>query len=305
MRLCDYETIPGAMKRCALLLTIALFALPAFAWGEKGHYLVNEAATFGVPTDMPSFFYKAFPELIWLAYDPDRWRAAGESLDAMNQPDHFLDYEYVAGLPLPPSRYRYIDLLFSSGVLLRHRIDVDTPGFLPWRLAEVAQTLQVEFRNWRSSAPGSTERAAIERDIIHHAGILGHYAGDSSNPHHNTTNYNGWLDPNPNHYATDCGTHARFESDFISHALALKDVVPKLAAPKLRTDYFAAALESVRASNALVEPLYRLDRDGAFNPLRKSPEGIAFASDRLAAGASLLRDLWWSAWLNSAPKKRD
>ena len=87
----------------------------------------------------------------------------------------------------------------------------------------------------------------------------------------------------------------------------MKDVTPKLAAPKLRTDYFAAALESVRASNALVEQLYKLDRDGAFNPLRRSsPEGIAFASDRLAAGASLLRDLWWSAWVNSGkpPKRR-
>jgi len=296
------------MKRCVLLLALTLIAPTAWAWGEKGHYLVNEAATFGMTTDMPHFFYEAYPELVWLAYDPDRWKGAGESLDAMNPPDHFLDYEFVASLPLPPSRYKYIDMLYASGVLLRHGIANDTAGFLPWRMAEVAQALQVEFRNWRSSVPGSAERAAIERDIIHHAGILGHYAGDSANPHHATTNYNGWLDANPNHYATDCDTHGRFESDFISHAVEVKDVTPKLAPPKLRTDYFAAALESVRASNALVPALYRIDRDGAFNPLRRSsPEGVAFASDRLAAGASLLRDLWWSAWVNSAakPKRRN
>jgi hypothetical protein len=292
------------MNRIVVVAAILLFfTLNAFAWGEKGHYLVNEAATFGATTDMPLFFYKAFPELIWLAYDPDRWRGAGESLEAMNPPDHFLDYEYVADLQLPPSRYGYLDLLYTSGTLRRHGIANDTAGFLPWRIAEVAQTLQVEFRNWRNSIPGSAERAAIERDIIHFAGVLGHYAGDSSNPHHATTNYNGWLDPNPNHYATDCGTHARFESEFISHALGIRDVVPKLAPPRLRGDYFAAALESVKTSNALVEKLYQIDRDGGFDPLHRSPAGVAFASERIAAGASLLRDLWWSAWVNSGKQQ--
>jgi hypothetical protein len=44
-----------------------------------------------------------------------------------------------------------------------------------------------------------------------------------------------------------------------------------------------------------------MDRDGAFDVFRPvSPEGKAFAADRLAAGASLLRDIWWSAWRNSA-----
>lgn len=294
------------MKRTFAILVVFATALPALAWGEKGHSIVNEAATAALPADMPHFFYKAFPELIWLGYDPDRWkRGAGESLDAVNSPDHFLDYEWVAHLKLPPDRYRFIDLLYTSGVLRRHGIKNDDPGFLPWRIAEVTQTLQVEFRNWRFSTPGTSEREIIERDIIHLAGILGHYAGDSSNPHHATTNYNGWVDPNPNGYATDCGTHSRFESDFVSHAVDVSHVIPKVAAPVLRTDYFVTAVDSVKASNALVETLYRIDRDGAFDPLRRpaSREGIAFASDRLAVGAALLRDLWWSAWINSA--KRD
>jgi hypothetical protein len=32
--------------------------------------------------------------------------------------------------------------------------------------------------------------------------------------------------------------------------------------------------------------------------------GVEFATDRLAAGASLLRDLWWSAWVNSGKSRR-
>src|SRR5437763_15796678 len=90
------------VKRTLIALLMVLFALPAFAWGEKGHYLSNEAATFGLPNDMPPFFYRAYPDLVYLAYDPDRWRGAGESLDAVNPPDHFLDYEWVADLKLPP-----------------------------------------------------------------------------------------------------------------------------------------------------------------------------------------------------------
>jgi hypothetical protein len=292
------------MKRALAVLLICLAAPAAFAWGEKGHYMVNEAATFGLPTDMPPFFYKAFGELTWLAFDPDRWRAAGESLGA-NAANHFLDYEFVAGLKLPPDRYKYIDLLYTSGRLRQKSITNWEPGFLPWAIAEESQKLLVEFRLWRASAPGSFERAHIERDIVHVAGVLGHYVGDSANPHHNTINYNGWIEPNPNGYPNDCNTHARFETNFVSHAVDVQQVIPKLAPPVLREDFFATAIEQVKESNALTEALYRLDRDGAFTqygPVR--PEGLAFATDRLADGASLLRDIWWSAWVISGRTSR-
>src|SRR5437762_1897795 len=99
------------------------------------------AATCWLPTDMPPFFYKAFPQLVWLAYDPDRWRGAGPSLDAANPPDHFLDYEYVAGLTLPPDRYKAIALLGTSGTLRRHALENSWTGFLPWRIAGRCQQL--------------------------------------------------------------------------------------------------------------------------------------------------------------------
>jgi hypothetical protein len=294
------------MKR-PLLLSVLLLALPTLAlgWGEKGHLMVNEAATLALPTDMPHFFYEAFPDLIWLGPDPDRWRNGGPSLEALNPPDHFLDYEYVDELELPPSRYQYIAKMHESGLLRRQGINNDDPGFLPWAIAENTEKIEVLFREWRAARPEFGEREKIERDIVHFAGVLGHYVGDSANPHHTTTNYNGWVEAtNPNGYAIDCGTHSRFESGFVSHAVELSDIVPQVAAPQLHTDYFATALAQVRASNALVETLYRIDRDGGFHPIGKPPaEGMAFATSRLANGASLLRDLWWSAWVNSAKKR--
>ena len=290
-----------------LAMLVALVSAPAaLAWGEKGHLIVSEAATLSLPTDMPHFFYKAFPDLVWLAYDPDRWKGAGESIDAVNNPDHFLDYEFVEGLELPRSRYEFIALMESSGRLRRHGIDNATAGFVPWRIAELSEKLTGQFRQWRFSAPGSAERGILERDIINTAGVLGHYVGDSANPHHATMHYNGWASAeNPNHYATDCGTHSRFESVFIAHAVTVDDVTPKVAAPILRSDAFATAVDMIKSSNALTDRLYQLDRESEFNIFKEDQMvGIGFASDRLAAGASMLRDLWWSAWKNSERSRR-
>ena len=293
------------VKKLIILVAALALPLPLFAWGEKGHYISNEAATVGLPNDMPAFFYRAYPELVFLAYDPDRWRGAGPSLDAFNPPNHFLDYEFVSRLTLPNDRYKFIDLLYTSGTLRQRGITNSEAGFLPWTIAELADQLTNEFRQWRFAR--QPERAYIERDIIHVAAILGHFAGDAANPDHATINYNGWVEPNPNHYPTDCDAHFRFETQFVSHAIEVSDVTPRLAAPKLRTDYFASAVEFIRASNALIEPLYRLDREHAFDIMRPlSKEGKDFAADRLAAGASFLRDLWMSAWRNSAnsPSRR-
>jgi hypothetical protein len=289
------------MKRLLLAILLTAFAPSLLAWGEAGHYITNDAATYGLPNDMPSFFYQAFPDLVYLAYDPDRWRSGGESLEAANAPDHFLDYEYVEGLKLPRDRYRFIALLGSSGTMRRYGIYNSTTGFLPWRIAELSERLTVLWRNWRAAPPTSQERRFIERDIVTVAGILGHFVGDSAQPLHATYNYNGWVLPNPNGYAVDCDVHARFETNFVSRALTTADVVPKLAPPVLRTDYFTTAVDFIKETNSQVEPLYRLDAKGAFGyfgPI--SPEGKAFTVDRLAAGASLLRDIWWSAWQNSA-----
>jgi hypothetical protein len=274
------------MKRSLLGLLLVLTASPLAAWGEKGHLIVNEAATMSLPTGMPAFFYQAFPQLVWDAYDPDRWKGAGPSADAANVPDHFIDYEFVQELELKPDRYAYLSQLSGARILRRHGINLSTSGFLPWRIAELTERLTLEFRMWRAAAPDSSERRFIEADIIRDAGVLGHFAGDSSNPHHATINFNGWVLPNPNHYATDCNVHDRFERFFISHAVSTSDVAPRVKAATVRVDYFGSALAMVRESNSLVEQLYTIDRDGGFDLFKPvSPAGLDFATGRLAAGA--------------------
>lgn len=320
------------MKRLLLALSFLFAATDSFAWGERGHLMIGEAAASALPADMPQFFAARGGELSWLNPEPDRWKSGGESLDGANPPDHFLDYEYVDHLDLAKyrDRYKYLEVMagydvrerrfdlpsrqaagappitvpeFRTGTnfFLRSGIRFSEPGFLPWRIAELSERLTIQFRLWRAAAEGSPERRYIENSIIQTAGILGHFAADSSNPHHATRNYNGWVEPNANSYAIDCGTHSRFERDFVVRATNVGMVERKIAAPRAYDDYFVAAMGSIKSSHDHLEELYALDRDRAFaqaGPI--VPSGVEFATDRLAAGASLLRDLWWSAWLNSA-----
>ena len=286
-----------------LLASFLLFAGSAFGWGEKGHGIANEAATYETPTEIPLFFHEAYARLVYLGYDPDRWRGAGDSLDAVNPPDHFLDYEYVENLELPVDRYSFIKLLYESGTLDRLGIPFDRPGFLPWRITELCEKLERQWRIWRTATLDPSEREQVEESIIQIAGVLGHYVADSANPHHATIHYNGWVGDPGEGYANDCDIHSRFETRFVTRYVGLSDVVPLMFGATRRGDYFAASLALIRESSANVEALYELDREGAFDPKTVSEEGRAFAAGRLAVGASLLRDLWWSTWLASAESR--
>jgi len=292
------------MRQVIAAALFLLVTIPVFGWGQKGHYLSNEAATYGTPSEMPGFFHRAYPQLVYLSYDPDRWRdSKGKSLDALNPPDHFLDYEYVEHLELPPQRYKFIQLLSDSGTLRRFSIESTTPGFLPWRIAEMCELLEVQWRLWRQRDLPPEERQQVEANIIQLAGTLGHYVADAANPHHASIHYNGWVGwPNTNRFPNDCDTHNRFETQFVSRVMESGQILPRMSEPKLRSEYFNTALGFIRSSVSLIDPMYRMDRDGGFRARKGTADSRAFTATRLAAGASLLRDLWWSTYRNSAPK---
>ena len=174
-------------------------------------------------------------------------------------------------------------------------------GLLPFKMLEMSEQLRIDFRNWRA-APDSL-KPWIEQRIIDDAGILGHYVADGSNPLHTTVHYNGWTGANPNGYATDTRTHARFESNYVSANIKLADVTSRMdTVARVFPDMRAAIIDYLRESNAHVEELYRLDKAHTFDATTTAPEDKAFVVDRLAAGARMLRDLWWTAWVTSAPR---
>jgi hypothetical protein len=279
-------------------------ALSTIAWGAAGHRMTGEAAALSMPASTPAFFRKAWKELGYINPEPDRWkdrveRDADRALDGAFNADHFIDTEMappavLAAALRAPNRYAYADTLRKAG------IDATVFGFLPFAILEYAQRLRVDFRNWRA-APDSI-KPFIETRIIDDAGLLGHFVADGSNPLHTSDQYNGWTRANPNGYATDKQTHARFESGYVGARVTLADVMAKMdTSARVLPDFRSAIVAYLRESNTRVVPFYELDKRSRFDTSTTSAENKAFTVDRLAFGAKMLRDIWWTAWVTSAP----
>jgi len=268
-------------------------------WGPDGHEIVGLAAASKLPMAMPEFFRAARAQLGYLNYEADRWRS--DDMPEVNEAyryDHYIDLENVPDSALAAQdRYEYYATLLRSGMALPER----DAGFLPFAIVERYERLVIEFRLWRA-ATDPRRKAFIEQRIVNDAGILGHFVADGSNPHHATVHFNGWGAqwPNPRHFTLDQTLHARFESEYVKTHITLDDVLPIAVAPvHTVTEPRAAVLDYIRATNARVERLYELEQQEPFGPATTDPAHRTFTVDRLAAGATMLRDLWWSAWHQS------
>ena len=287
------------------LLSIGLLVpFNAFAWGDAGHRMIGLAAAQSLPADMPAFFRAARQQLSYLNPEPDRWkdrveRTLDPALEGSTSPEHYIDMDLVAPAVLTaalraPNRYAFADTLRAAGVA------ASTVGFLPFEILELAQKLRGDFRLWRI-APDSTVRAWIEARIIDDAGILGHYVADGSNPHHTTKNHNGWAGDNPKGFTVDKTFHARFESQYVQGQIKLPDVLGSMmSSPRVFPNLRDAIVTYLNASFGELERLYEIDKATPFRPDATTPEQKAFATARLAAGAEMLRDVWWTAWASSA-----
>lgn len=291
----------------ALAAVVLSSGTAAARWGDHGHRLAAAAAAGALPREMPAFFLDAADQLAWLDPDPDRWRDLDETradpaLNGANAPDHFVDFEWTTpGSLRAPNRYAFLDSLRAAG-------QTQLPGFLPFRIVELTQRLRTQFRAWRAM-PEGPERRFLEQRIVNDAGILGHYVTDGANPHHTTIHHNGWRGANPDGFATDVRTHARFESIFVQARITAPDVTRRMSAPaRAFPDVRDAVLAYLRETHAELRPLYLLDTREAFGAETQGQEHRDFAATRLAAGATMLRDLWWTAWATSeraaAPPRR-
>ncbi len=294
----------------ALLLALAPFGIGADhgtgeaprRWGEEGHQMAARAAVETLPPDVPAFFRGAAEQLVYLDPEPDRWRERSQVEMAQAYAyDHYLDLERVPpGALAEPDRFAFLRRLWVAGIERPEQ----SVGLLPYRIVELYQRLVTEWRLWRE-APDARRRAWVEQRIVNDAGILGHYVTDAANPQHTTIHFNGWDDDtaNPGRYTLDRGFHARFEAAFVGRHVGYP-TVREHAEQRAPTSVSGSArqevLRYIQASNAQVDTLYRLERDVGFDlDAPAAPAAIDFAADRLGAGAAMLRDLWWSAWLES------
>jgi len=294
------------------------------------------------PNAMPAFFTNASARLGWLGPEPDRWRNQNSEpeLKWSQEADHFINMEYLPADfgDFPNDRYRFIKKLYelraaklAAGISQKEADELlpEKLGLQPYITMEVYERLRVAFREYRHTqadidakekvAPAgkkskskqkfvdAEDRAklhGIENNIITYAGWLGHYVADGSQPLHASAKYDGWVGDNPNGYVTAHGIHSQFETRFVKDNFTEKDFAPAVHEATQLKNVRAEYIAYLKESNALVEPLYKLEKTGAFRD-QGTAEGRQFVKQRLAAGAQMLANMWYTAWMESAVEPPD
>lgn len=308
------------LKLSTLLATVGLVAMlsapsAALAWGGSGHRMVGQAAMQGLPAGLPAFLRtaKAVDDVGELSREPDRRKGMGKPHDADREQWHFIDImddgKILGGLDLdalPLTTEDYETALRAVGT------NSWKAGKLPYSIIDGEQQLIRDFSTWRALKiliPRERNRARRawmvadlgrrEALIMLAIGELSHWVGDGAQPLHVSIHYNGWGDfPNPNGYTT-ARIHAAFEGELVSRSVRL-GAVRQAMGPARGADgpLEARVVAYLRETSAQLGPLYELEKAGGFKP--DDPRGAAFATQRLAAGASELRDLIVEAWAGSA-----
>jgi len=287
------------------LVGIALFLVPtlALSYGDDGHKLINQAAVAKIPADMPEFLKAGSAQIVYEGPEPDRWRSDLEKpLEQAQAPDHFIDLEYVDWMKqFPSDRYRFIQAIYEYRTA-HPEAKIPQPekvGFQPYITIEIFDRLKVAFREYRHAKASHLPTAQAEANALFYAGWLGHYVGDGANPMHTSIQYNGWVGDNPKGYTTSHDIHYNFESGFVRANLSELQIDGLVNAPKHLDHPFEDYIAYLRESQSHVEKIYALDKECAFEG-RGSADAVLFEKQRLAAGAQILVNMWYTAWVDSA-----
>ncbi|MDO9609554.1 MAG: S1/P1 Nuclease [Brevundimonas sp.] len=309
------------MKRLVIAaLALVAVATPAVvdAWGNTGHRLIGIAAMRALPADMPAFLKTpgAIADVGELAREPDRWKGAGQPHDRERDTAHFIDLDDqgrvfdqrgMALAELPRLKSDYDTALTQAG------LSVDVAGYLPYAMIDAWQNLGRDFAYWRVLNAAEKRETNMERQawyradrlrrealILRDIGVMGHYVGDGSQPHHTTIHYNGWGEyPNPEGFTNSRQTHGQFEGAFASRVARLDTIEATMPAADLEGfDVKGRTVAYLTTTLGTVVPFYRLEKAGGFRD--SDPRGAAFVNERLAAGAAELRDFIAAAWIASA-----
>ncbi len=280
------------------LFSVALQPTSAYAWGNEGHRMINRLAAQALPADVPAFLRTeaAINEIEYLGPEPDRWRSPAEpELSAVQGAEHFIDLEPADALgPLPHRRMDFEAKVFAAGER------PEKVGLQPWEATEVWERLKAAMREYRNLSAAHQDTHSVEAAVLFYAGWLGHYVGDASQPLHTTIQYNGWTGPNPQGYTTSHQIHWQFEGPFVAANLHAPDVQLKMTPTHaVEGDIFDSYMAYLRHTATYMEKVYQLEKAGGFVGAG-SAESREFTAQRLAAGASMLRDMIYTAWLDSA-----
>jgi hypothetical protein len=319
------------MKKAIALMSIGLLNLHALeAWGVRGHTVANLAAVEGIPEDGPVFLRAQEAYIGHLGTIPDTWRGYTEPfLRISEDANHGWYTEQFDFIPNPPkSRTEFVLRVHDQYLKVKATdpnraklINIRYTGTQAYSMMEGYERIKAGMRLYRgvenpqdSRANLASTLAAISplyrdaaqvkqmlaNDIAFYMGWVGHYVADAAQPLHNSMHHDGWSGANPKGYTRDPDIHGRFESRYVDLIEVTAPDVVKYMRKDARhlDDVWKAILDhSLEARNS-VEDVYRLDLRGGFQK-KDDADARELVYKRLASGASFLRDLVCTAWIES------
>src|SRR5262245_30139373 len=296
------------MRKLLLLLGMLVPQI-LFGWGQRGHNSINRAAVRSIPEDGPVFLKAQEDWIAYLSTIPDTWRNAADPFAKMlEDPNHGWFKEQFAFMNvIPRSRYEFVLALYDEHKKLANTnpeaaklTNVRWTGTLPYAAAECYDRMVAAMRLYRTAKQASNETKWIELQIAAEMGRLGHYTGDGAQPLHVTIHHDGWQGPNPKNYTRETRVHGRFETAYVDLLeVTPEQVVTRMDKVKRVEDAFEGMLAHLDKSFTHMEEVYILDKANAFTD-KTNEHARELVYERLASGAQMLRDLTYSAWLDSA-----
>ena len=315
-------------KTVALIILGLLNFQQLDAWGFRGHTVANLAAVESIGGDGPVFLktYKGY--IGHLGPIPDTWRSPSEPyLRISEDPNHGWyteSFDFMKEIPRSRTEFtlRVYDeyLRVSKSDPERAKLlNIRYTGLQAYSMMEGYERMKAGMRLYRQAGGKDVDisgrygavsplfkradqvKEYLANDIAFYMGWLGHYVADAAQPLHNSKHHDGWEGDNPKGYTRDPEIHGRFESAFVDLIQTTEaDVLPYVSTTARHLDDpWTAILDHMIEARGVVEDVYRLDLRGAFKD-RADAEARKLVYTRLASGAGFLRDLAYTAWIDSA-----
>ncbi len=318
------------MKQATALVCACLLAGENLgAWGVRGHTLANLAAVETIPPDGPILLKAQKAYIGHMGIVPDTWRSPSEPFLRISEDSNHSWYtEGFDFIPSPPlSRTEFILRVHDEYLRLSKSdparaklLNIRYTGLQAYSIMEGYERMKAGMRLYRyvdqkqspfniaklyaAISPLFQDPAQVKQlllaDIAFYMGWTGHYAADAAMPLHDSIHHDGWSGDNPKGYTRDPNIHERFESSFVDLiAVSEPDLlpyVPKQA--RYLDDPWQAVLQHSLDSRNFVEDVYRIDLRGGFTN-KDDQDARQFTYKRIAAGAAFLRDLAYTAWIDS------
>lgn len=204
-----------------LIIIIIIPSMISFAWGEKGHKVINGKAVDLLPPEM-SLFKQWKNYIIDHASDADKRKA----YDKTEGPKHFIDLDYY-------KEFNSGEMIENLDSLIEIYGDsvVTVTGTLPWSTYSAFTNLVASLKD--------KDR---DKSLIY-ASDLGHYVADGHQPLHVVLNYNGQL-------TNQKGIHARYEINMVDSHINELDSISGNCNTKYVTDPQKYIFRYIYSSNS-------------------------------------------------------